>query len=81
MTDTPITPTPLPRWKVTSQQEGVAPGPSGTYTKGVTVYFTLEDGTPGSVFVPNTTFNPDFVKAAIADRAQTLANIGALSSD
>jgi len=81
MTDTPTPTAPLPRWRVVSQQEGVQPGPSGTYTKGMTVYFTLDTGETGSVFVPNTQLNPEYVKAAITARAVQLSSIGLLTSE
>jgi hypothetical protein len=66
-------------WHVTSQQEGTQPGPSGTYTKGVTVYFTLDSGEQGSVFVPQATYNADNVRAAVSAKAATMAEVGQLS--
>jgi hypothetical protein len=70
--------TQTPAWRVTSQQESTQPGANGTYTKGVIVSFALVTGEQGSVFVPQTQYNPDNVRAMIAAKAATLAAVSAL---
>jgi hypothetical protein len=67
-------------WRVTSQQEGTQPGPAGTYTKGVTVYFNVSTGDSGSVFIPNNMYTSDNVIAAVNARAAQLAEISQLTS-
>jgi hypothetical protein len=79
MSDTPLTPTPSAHWRVTAQQEEMAPGAAGTYTKGVRVFFQLDSGPSGSVFVPNETYTIDNVRAAILARANAMADVHALS--
>lgn len=79
MTDTPMLPAGV-TWRVTSQQEGTQPGPAGTYTKGVTVYFAMSTGDSGSVFIPNNLYNAENVTAAINARAAQLASVTQLTS-
>lgn len=66
-------------WRVTSQQETQQPGPAGTYTKGVNVYFALDSGEAGSVFIPQAQYNTETVRAAVQARADQMAEIGQLS--
>jgi hypothetical protein len=80
MTDTPATPAPAVHWRVTASQEQQAPGAAGTYTKGRQVFFQLDSGPSGSVFIPNDQLSADSVRAAITAAAAQLADIHALSS-
>lgn len=78
-----MTDTPLPAgvtWRVVAQQETTAPGPAGTYTKGVIVSFLLNSGEQGSVFVPNQTYSADTVRAAVNAKAALMAEVAALTS-
>lgn len=70
-----------PAWRVTSQQEATQPGPAGTYTKGVVVFFNMDDGNAGSVFIPNNVYNAAAIKAAINERAAQLGAVQQLKSD
>lgn len=79
MTDTPQVPTDAPHWRVTASQEQQAPGAAGTYTKGRQIFFQLDSGPSGSVFVPNDQLSPDNVRAAIAAAASTLQAVHDLS--
>lgn len=67
-------------WKVVSQQETVQASPQGGVTRGVTVTFTLANGTSGTVFVPDAMFNPNNVRAAIAAKAGLMAEVGNLTN-
>lgn len=71
---------PQTQWKVTSQQETTQAYPGQGIQKGVTVTFTLADGTTGSVFVPDSQYNVTNVQAAIAARAGQLEAVGKLSN-
>jgi hypothetical protein len=68
-------------WRVVAQQETTAPGPAGTYTKGVIVSFVTGAGETGSVFVPNNVYNAETVREMVAAKVAVMAGIGALSSD
>lgn len=78
MTETPETPTPAVHWRVTASQEQQAPGAAGTYTKGRQIFFALDSGPSGSVFVPNDQLGTASVRAAIDAAAAQLADIHAL---
>lgn len=67
-----------PAWTVTGQQETAGPDANGVYVPGVRVTFRLASGQVGQVFVPNDTFTPDGVRAAVQARADTLAAVAAL---
>jgi hypothetical protein len=67
-------------WRVVSQQETTQPGPAGTYTKGVLVFFSMSTGDTGSVFIPNNLYRSDNIKAAIDARAAQLAEVSTLQS-
>lgn len=78
MTDTADIPAAAPHWRVIASQEQQAPGAAGTYTKGRMIFFQLDSGPSGSVFVPATELNTDNVRAAINAAAATLAAVHAL---
>lgn len=69
-----------PAWRVTTQVETMGIGPSGQATRGVSVGFTLADGTAGSVFVPDAQYNPDTVRAAIQARAAAFGAVKGLTA-
>lgn len=71
---------PQTKWKVTAQQETTQASPGSGIVRGVTVTFQLDDGTVGTVFVPDAQYNPANVKAAIAARAGQLEEVGNLSN-
>lgn len=66
---------PVTGWTVTSQQQTIQTDQSGRITRGVEVYFRLPSGTGGSVFVPESGYNPANVKAAIAQQAARMAEV------
>lgn len=80
MTEAAAPMTDAPHWHVTAQQEEQAPGAAGTYTKGVRIYFQLDAGPSGSVFVPKDQLTPDHVREVIAAHAMTLYGIHNLSA-
>jgi hypothetical protein len=69
----------LPAWSVTTQSEGMGIGANGLATRGVTVGFTTPDGTAGSVFVPESQYNADNVRALIVARVATLEAVKGLA--
>lgn len=75
----PPTPAAPGTWAVTGQVETSDIGPSGLYVPGVRVTFRLADGTVGSVFVAGSEYTVEKVRAAIADKATTLASVAGLS--
>ncbi len=69
-------------WRVTGQGAPTSDVDStGTVTRGVTVYFQTGNGVNSSVFVPETNYTPDLVRAQIAQKAAALDTVGSLSDD
>jgi hypothetical protein len=66
-------------WQVTSQIPATMPGPAGRFVKGVTITFVTGKGFSGEVFVPDTAYNTDNVRALLAAQAQKVDDIGTLS--
>lgn len=66
-------------WYVTAQQETSRPIAGGQVARGVLITFALQNGQQGTVFVDEAHYNPDYVRAAIADKAATMTAIGNLS--
>lgn len=66
-------------WNVISDVETTDLGPGGTPARGHRVGFQLGDGTVGSVFVPNSSYTIEAVKAAIIAQAQVVAGVKGLS--
>jgi hypothetical protein len=59
-------------WTVEYQQETVDVGPDGRPTQGVKIGFETGGGLHGSVFVPRALYNPDNVRAALAQAAHQM---------
>lgn len=70
--------TPL-KWTIGVPTETTGLSEAGTPVKGVNVPFKLEDGTAGSVFVPDTQLNQANVTALVQARASTLAGLKGLT--
>ena len=66
-------------WRVVSQQETLAPAASGTFTKGVQVFFVTARGNTASVFLPESQYSADNVRAAVAQKAATLDGVSNLT--
>lgn len=66
-------------WTITAQQETTGLTETGTPAKGLNVTFRLDDGTVGTVFVPDTALTPASVAAAVQARATTLVGIKGLT--
>lgn len=73
--------TPPPPWRVVGQREEYRPGPTGAYVSGVVVQYQLPEGTTGSVFVPDSQYTPDVVRAMVDARAAVMAQIHVLEGD
>lgn len=70
--------TPL-TWTIGVPTETTGLSEAGTPVKGVTVPFKLDDGTSGSVFVPDSQLSPTNVTALVQARASTLASLKGLT--
>lgn len=57
---------------VTSQQETARPVAGGQVARGMLISFRTATGQAGSVFVEDANYNPDYVRAAILNRAQMI---------
>jgi hypothetical protein len=67
-------------WQVTSQATGqVTIGQAGQVVEGVIVYFVTADGNEGSVFVANNQYNPQTVRALVAEQATRMDEVGRLA--
>lgn len=66
-------------WTVDSQAEQVQ-GSSQGIVRGVLISFTTGKQNKGTVFVPDTQYSVDAVRAAIQSRAELLDAVSALSS-
>lgn len=78
-----ITPAPpaMPAWSVVGQTETIQPSPTGSgVVSGVQVSYTTTDGHTGTVFVPDTQYNPDTVRQLINARVALVSQVGRLSS-
>jgi hypothetical protein len=67
------------KWTITGTSESTGLTEQGTPSKGVTVSFKLDDGTAGTVFVPDPAFTPTNVTALVAARAAALASLKGLT--
>jgi hypothetical protein len=70
-----------PKWKVTRQVAGPGQDADGKFVQGRTITYQLADGTSGTVFVANTNYTVDSVKAAIAEDAGRVAGVAKLTSE
>lgn len=66
-------------WTITGTSESTGLTEQGTPSKGVTVSFKLDDGTAGTVFVPDASFTQANVAALVAARASALAGVKGLT--
>jgi hypothetical protein len=68
-------------WTVTSTSEQLGTGDTGTPVPGVKIFFTMDSGQEGSVFVPDNVVmqGQDVVKARIAARAAALGGLKGLT--
>lgn len=66
-------------WMVDSQLQRTTVNPSGQVEEGYTVNFHTGQGHYGSVFVPNTRYNADNVRAAVQAQANLLDEVGSLT--
>lgn len=65
-------------WKVTGQQETNRTSTTGQFVSGMLVSFQTDSGHAGSVFVPDSQYKPDIVKAMIAARVAQLDSVQSL---
>lgn len=68
-------------WNVTAQNEGMGRKVDGSFTQGVAVQFQTNAGTSGSVFIPNSEYTPEKVRAAIADRVSMMHAVNQLTGE
>ena len=66
------------QWTITTQQEGSRPNATGQYVEGVTIGFQTINGLTGTVFVPNTQYNPQAVKDLINARVAAMQAVQGL---
>jgi hypothetical protein len=78
MTANPPSRLPL-TWAVTSQQEVTQIGADGRLADGWKVYYTVSDGTVGSVWVPKANYTADSVRAAVTDAVTHVAAVSGLT--
>ena len=69
-----------PTWTVTDVTETTAQDNTGRFAKGKQVTFQLASGQVGTVFLPDASFTPDTVKAAIRTAAANLHAVVNLNS-
>lgn len=67
-----------PSWTVTGQAEQMNLDDQGAFVPGVTVSFRTADGHNGTVWLPNTRYTLDAVRAAIAERAAAFQAVAKL---
>ncbi|HUZ84158.1 MAG TPA: hypothetical protein VMU66_05650 [Gaiellales bacterium] len=67
------------KWEITAQREDYRPGPTGAFVAGVVVTFRLPSGTTGSVFIPDSQYSAEIVRAAIAARAAVMEAVNTLT--
>lgn len=67
------------QWTITGTAEGTGLTEQGMPTKGVTVSFKVDDGTSGTVFVPDAQLTQSNVTALVAARATALTGLKGLT--
>ncbi len=67
-----------PAWRVTGQSQTTKQLPNGVFADGWNVEFQTRSGHYGSVFVPNTQYTADLVRAAINEKAAAMESIAQL---
>jgi hypothetical protein len=74
------TSTPAPSgWKVTGQTPSKQPTAAGVFADGINVTFLTGKGVVGTIWVPETVYNPDTVRTLIAQKVATLDAISDLN--
>lgn len=66
-------------WRVTGQVEQTGLDSNNRYVPGVRISFTTREGIAGSVFVPDTQYNAEAARAAIAARVAQMAGVHGLN--
>lgn len=72
--------TPPVAWQVTSQGESTEIQPNGQAVRGYRVYFTTGGGQSGSVWIPESSYTAERVRALVAQAAANAEAIGSLSA-
>jgi hypothetical protein len=80
MSDMPVTPENV-TWQVVAQVPAQGQASTGQYGPGHLITAQLPSGSTFQVFVPNGDYTIDKVRAALAAKAATVANIDKLSSN
>lgn len=68
-------------WIITGQTEQTQMGRAGNFVPGFVVYFTTANGHSGSIFVENSRYTPENVKADVNLRADMMDSVGSLTSE
>lgn len=66
-------------WTIQAQREDYQKGPDGVYGQGIVVTFVTGAGLMGSVFVPNTDYNPERVRQLVTARATAMQSVHQLT--
>ncbi len=66
-------------WRVTGQSPAKQPTTAGTFQDGINVTFITGKGVVGTIFVPETVYTPENVKALIAQKVAVLDQVSALN--
>lgn len=64
---------------IDAQQNEIGIGPDGKATLGYTVRFTTKKGVKGSVFIPQSMYSPDNVRARVQAHAYELDQVQGLA--
>jgi hypothetical protein len=67
-------------WRVINVADSTGQDATGRWVAGRAVTYQLQSGATGTVFVPNSLFSADSVRAAVAAEAATLDAVTKLSS-
>lgn len=65
-------------WHITAQMETVQAGPTGQFQRGYSITFQTDSGLAGTVFVPETAYNPANVAAKVAEQVQRMVAVHGL---
>jgi len=69
------------RWRIINIQAGQGQDATGRYVNGKSVTYQLASGQPGTVFVPDGSDTPEYVKAVVQAAADNLAALHNLTSE
>jgi hypothetical protein len=75
----PMTPAAQPSGRVMSVMDGQGQNAQNQWVRGKQVTYQLTTGQTGTVFIPDSDFNVDGVRAALAAAAQKLADVSNLT--